>query len=139
MTADELLALLPADLEAELRLGGARRSGLALRVERRPRGTPTVALVRFPPVFGPEGARRPRSLEADVLVEDVLELAVLAADVDGYIPDGLLGAALSHLEPKDAVLALAVRVAALSSVSEAALALRLPLLDPADGATRGRR
>lgn len=137
MTGADLLELLPADLESELRLGAAGRTGLALRVERREKGTPVVALVRVPAVFGTraEVFGAIRSLEVEVLVDDVLELAVLAVDEGRYIPAGLLGAALKHLEPRDAAFVLAVRVAALSGVTAAALELDLPLFEVEEGGT----
>lgn len=136
MTGAELLELLPAELESEVRLG-AGRSGVALRVERRERGTPAVALVRVPAVFGTraEVFGAVRSLEVEVLVDDVLELAVRAADEGSYIPPGLLGASLKHLEPRDAAFVLAVRVAALSGVQAAALELDLPLFEVEEDGT----
>lgn len=133
MTADELLALLPADLEAELRLGDPRRTGLALRVSRRGKGTPAAALVRVPPVFGPqaEGLGETRSLEADVLVPDLLELVVVraVADPEGSLPLPLLRSAQETLAPRDAVLVFALRLAALHALTDLAAELRLPLLD----------
>lgn len=132
MTADELLALLPADLEAELRLGDPRRTGLALRVSRRGKGTPAAALVRVPPVFGPqaEGLGETRSLEADVLAPDLLELVVRAvANPEGSLPLPLLRSAQETLAPRDAVLVFALRLAALHALTDLAAELRLPLLD----------
>ena len=137
MTGDDLLALLPDEIASEIRLGGGG-TGLSIRVAYSAGGVPTASVVRTPCVFGtrPAAPGEVRSLAEETVVDDVLELAILADPHGRSIPPSLLNGSIRDLEARDAVLTLSVRSVALALVEVAAEEIGVSMVDADDGPRR---